>query len=140
MNENESLFPNPIDLGDLRRSVSAGHLRSGIDNSSTGVHYPGNGNDSRPIIIVQRCCGGHSSARSCRSDASAAATSDKRHHLNPGNGNDSRNDLNPEQARDQKTKSSRKKHKQVDLIFVKEYVVFPPTPFLILLNIKLAFR
>jgi hypothetical protein len=118
VNENESLFPNPIDLGDLRRSVSAGHLRSGIDNLSTGVHYPGNGNDSRPIIIVQRCCGGHSSARSCRSDASAAATSDKRHHLNP------------EQARDQKAKSSRKKHKQVDLIFVKEHVVFPPKPFL----------
>jgi hypothetical protein len=58
---------------DLRRSASAGQLRSSdtlsagqllAANLSLNHLHPGHAaGDARPIIIVQSCCGGHSRCR-----------------------------------------------------------------------------
>jgi hypothetical protein len=70
VNDNESLLTTRLDL---RRSASAGQLRSSdtlsagqllAANLSLNHLHPGHAaGDARPIIIVQSCCGGHSRCR-----------------------------------------------------------------------------
>ena len=113
VNENQSLDAHNFDAGDLRRSASAGQLRTGNEGiSASNLHaenlsesnlYPGMGNASRPIIIVQPCCGGHGSSR-CGHGSSRSCHSEV-------SGSENRKHLHPEKTR--KHKSSRKKSRQV---------------------------